>query len=174
MRSLIVIELFRRPASTKGIFFGLLFALLLTLPAQAVNRLAAADSPYLRQHADNPVDWYPWGDEAFAKARSENKPVFLSIGYSSCCYWCRVADETFYRNPAIAAQMNAGFVNIKLDREQRPDLDRIYMAATHLLGGQWRLAQQPLPDPGTRRIAAASRHPNAGLRYWPSWINRNR
>ncbi|MBU3989905.1 MAG: thioredoxin domain-containing protein, partial [Gammaproteobacteria bacterium] len=91
MRSLIVIELFRRPASTKGIFFGLLFALLLTLPAQAVNRLAAADSPYLRQHADNPVDWYPWGDEAFAKARSENKPVFLSIGYSSCCYWCRVA-----------------------------------------------------------------------------------
>jgi len=116
----------------------LLLALLLPLPALSANRLAAADSPYLRQHAGNPVDWYPWGDEAFAKAKRENKPVFLSIGYSSC-YWCRVAEETLYRDPAIAAQMNAGFVNVKVDREQRPDLDRLYMTATRLLGagGGW-------------------------------------
>ncbi|MDP2809333.1 MAG: thioredoxin domain-containing protein, partial [Rhodocyclaceae bacterium] len=111
----------------------LLVALLLPLPALPANRLAAADSPYLRQHAENPVDWYPWGDEAFAKAQRENKPVFLSIGYSSC-YWCRVAEETLYRNPVIAARMNAGFVNVKVDREQRPDLDRLYMSATRLLG----------------------------------------
>ncbi|WIM06352.1 MAG: DUF255 domain-containing protein [Candidatus Nitricoxidivorans perseverans] len=98
------------------------------------NRLAQSDSPYLRMHADNPVDWYPWGDEAFEKAKREGKPVFISIGYSSC-YWCRVAEETLYRDPAIAARMNAGFVNVKVDREQRPDLDRLYQAATRLLGG---------------------------------------
>lgn len=102
--------------------------------AHAANRLAQSDSPYLRMHAANPVDWYPWGDEAFEKARRENKPVFLSVGYSSC-YWCRVAEETLYRDPAIAARMNAGFINVKVDREQRPDLDRLYMNATRLLGG---------------------------------------
>lgn len=112
----------------------LLLALLLVPQAQAGNRLAQSDSPYLRMHAENPVDWFPWGDAAFEKARSENKPVFLSIGYSSC-YWCRVAEETLYRDPDIAARMNAGFVNIKVDREQRPDLDRLYMNATRLLGG---------------------------------------
>ncbi|MDP1605673.1 MAG: DUF255 domain-containing protein [Rhodocyclaceae bacterium] len=110
--------------------------LLLFVPfsTMAANRLATADSPYLRMHAGNPVDWYPWGDEAFEKARREGKPVFLSIGYSSC-YWCRVAEETLYRDPRIAARMNAGFINVKLDREQRPDLDRLYMNATRLLGG---------------------------------------
>jgi uncharacterized protein YyaL (SSP411 family) len=108
--------------------------LLAALPAAAANRLAQSDSPYLRPHADNPVDWYPWGDAAFAKARAAGKPVFLSIGYSSC-YWCRVAEETLYRDPAIAARMNAGFINIKVDREQRPDVDRLYMAATRLLTG---------------------------------------
>lgn len=102
--------------------------------AHAANRLAQSDSPYLRMHAGNPVVWHPWGDEAFEKARRENKPVFLSIGYSAC-YWCRVAEETLYRDPEIAARMNAGFVNVKVDREQRPDLDRIYMNATRLLGG---------------------------------------
>ncbi len=114
----------------------LLLCLVALAPAAvpAANRLAQADSPYLRMHGNNPVDWYPWGEEAFARAGAEGKPVFLSIGYSSC-YWCRVAEETLYRDPAIAARMNAGFVNVKVDREQRPDLDRIYMSATRLLGG---------------------------------------
>jgi len=119
-------------------FLLLVMAMMLSIPAPAANRLAQADSPYLRIHGDNPVDWYPWGDEAFAKAKAEDKPVFLSIGYSSC-YWCQVAEETLYRNPAIAARMNAGFVNVKVDREQRPDLDRLYMTAAQLLGsgGGW-------------------------------------
>lgn len=114
------------------------FLAILSLPALSANRLAQSDSPYLRMHAENPVDWFPWGDEAFETAKREGKPVFLSIGYSSC-YWCRVAEETLYRDPAIAARMNAGFVNIKVDREQRPDLDRLYMAATRQLGagGGW-------------------------------------
>ncbi|MBI4757148.1 MAG: DUF255 domain-containing protein [Betaproteobacteria bacterium] len=109
--------------------------LLLSFPAWPANRLADADSPYLRLHAENPVDWYPWGDEAFERARAEDKPVFLSIGYSAC-YWCRVAEETLYRKPEVAALMNRWFINVKLDREQRPDLDGLYMAATRLLGGR--------------------------------------
>ena len=127
------------PVSFRSIRFPMRFLLLvmamtISIPAPAANRLAQADSPYLRSHGDNPVDWYPWGDEAFARAKAEDKPVFLSIGYSSC-YWCQVAEETLYRNPAIAARMNAAFVNVKVDREQRPDLDRLYMTAAQLLGG---------------------------------------
>ncbi len=102
------------------------------------NRLANESSPYLLLHASNPVDWYPWGEEAFAKARTENKPLFLSIGYSTC-YWCHVMEREVFSDPDIAAQMNDGFVNIKLDREERPDLDEIYMTATQLLtrSGGW-------------------------------------
>jgi uncharacterized protein YyaL (SSP411 family) len=90
------------------------------------NRLAAEKSPYLRQHADNPVDWYPWGEEAFAKARAEQKPVFLSIGYSTC-HWCHVMAHESFENNAVAQVLNADFVSIKVDREERPDLDRLYM-----------------------------------------------
>ncbi len=93
------------------------------------NRLAASTSPYLLQHADNPVDWYPWGDEALARAREEHKPILLSIGYSAC-HWCHVMAHESFEDPAIAAQMNEGFVCVKVDREERPDLDDIYMAAT--------------------------------------------
>lgn len=102
------------------------------------NRLAAESSPYLLLHASNPVDWHPWGEEAFAKARSENKPIFLSVGYSTC-YWCHVMEREVFSDEAIAAQMNDGFVSIKLDREERPDLDEIYMTATQLLtrSGGW-------------------------------------
>src|SRR5881392_2747546 len=96
------------------------------------NRLAREKSPYLLQHADNPVDWLPWGDEAFAKARSENKPIFLSIGYSTCHWWHVMAHESF-ENAEVAAVMNRNFVNIKVDREERPDLDQIYQAAHQLL-----------------------------------------
>jgi len=99
------------------------------------NRLIHSADPYLLLHAHNPVDWYPWGPAALAKARRENKPIFLSIGYSTC-YWCHVAERTLYSDPAIAKLMNAWFVNIKVDREQRPDLDRLYLLATALMTGQ--------------------------------------
>ena len=98
------------------------------------NRLALESSPYLRQHAHNPVDWYPWGSEALEKARKEGKPIFLSIGYSSC-YWCHVMERKVFENVEIAGRMNEVFVNIKVDREERPDLDAIYMTATQLLSG---------------------------------------
>ena len=103
-----------------------------------MNRLARESSPYLLLHAANPVDWYPWGEEARERARAEDKPIFLSVGYSTC-YWCHVMERECFSDPEIAAQMNEGFVCIKLDREERPDLDEIYMAATQLLtrSGGW-------------------------------------
>jgi uncharacterized protein YyaL (SSP411 family) len=84
-------------------------------------------SPYLLQHAYNPVDWYPWGEEAFAKARRENKLIFLSVGYSTC-HWCHVMERESFESDSIAAVMNQYFVNIKVDREERPDVDRLYMS----------------------------------------------
>ena len=98
------------------------------------NRLILEDSPYLLQHAHNPVDWFPWGEEAFAKARAENKLVFLSIGYSTC-HWCHVMERESFEDPAIAALLDAHFVAIKVDREARPDIDQIYMTAVQLLVG---------------------------------------
>ncbi len=98
----------------------------------APNRLIDSGSPYLLLHAYNPVDWYPWGREALERAKRENKPIFLSIGYSTC-YWCHVANSTLYSDPEIAALMNRWFINIKVDREQRPDVDRIYIQATLLM-----------------------------------------
>ena len=96
------------------------------------NRLVHETSPYLLLHAHNPVDWYPWGDEALALAKKENKLIFLSVGYSTC-YWCHVMERKVFSNPEIAAVMNENFINIKIDREERPDLDEIYMTATQLL-----------------------------------------
>ena len=96
------------------------------------NKLAGSSSPYLLQHAYNPVDWYPWGEEAFAKARKENKPILLSIGYSTC-YWCHVMEREVFENPEIAKLMNESIVSIKIDREQRPDVDEIYMTATQII-----------------------------------------
>ncbi len=99
-----------------------------------VNRLIHETSPYLRQHAHNPVDWYPWGDEAFDRARREDKPILLSIGYSAC-HWCHVMERESFENEEIARLMNEHFVNIKVDREERPDLDAIYMSAVQALTG---------------------------------------
>ena len=96
------------------------------------NRLVHETSPYLLLHAHNPVEWYPWGDEALARAKQENKLIFLSVGYSTC-YWCHVMEREVFSNPKIAAMMNRDFINIKIDREERPDLDEIYMTATQLL-----------------------------------------
>jgi uncharacterized protein YyaL (SSP411 family) len=102
------------------------------------NRLARESSPYLQLHKDNPVDWYPWGEEAFARARAEDKPIFLSVGYSTC-YWCHVMERESFSDPEIARQLNEGFVSIKVDREERPDVDEIYMGATQLItrSGGW-------------------------------------
>jgi len=105
------------------------------MDARHTNRLIHETSPYLLQHAHNPVDWYPWGDEAFQKAQSENKPVLLSIGYSAC-HWCHVMEHESFENEKIAALMNDLFVSIKVDREERPDLDEIYMNAVQMLTGR--------------------------------------
>ena len=109
-----------------------------TAHVEHTNRLAGEKSPYLLQHAHNPVDWYPWGEEAFAKARNENKPIFLSIGYSTC-HWCHVMEREEFENEGVAAIMNANFVNIKVDREERPDVDRVYMTFVQATtgGGGW-------------------------------------
>jgi uncharacterized protein len=112
-----------------------------------VNRLAGERSPYLLQHAQNPVDWFPWGDEAFAKARSEDKPIFLSIGYSTC-HWCHVMEHESFESDAIAAALNGHYVSIKVDREERPDIDRVYMTfvqATTGSGG-WPMSVWLTPD----------------------------
>ena len=99
-----------------------------------MNRLADETSPYLLQHADNPVDWYPWGEEALAQARAEDKPILLSIGYAAC-HWCHVMEHESFEDPATAAAMNERFVNVKVDREERPDLDAVYMEAVVSLSG---------------------------------------
>ncbi len=111
------------------------------------NRLADSGSPYLRQHADNPVHWWPWQPEAFAEARIRNVPVHLSIGYAAC-HWCHVMAHESFSDPGLAAYLNEAFVNIKVDREERPDIDQIYMAALHALGqqGGWPLTMFLSPD----------------------------
>jgi uncharacterized protein YyaL (SSP411 family) len=129
-------------------------------PAQKkpTNHLAKETSPYLRQHAHNPVDWYPWGDEAFAKAKKEGKLIFLSIGYSSC-HWCHVMERESFSNEAVAALLNKHFVCIKVDREERPDIDHVYMTALHESGsrGGWPLTM----------FLTADGKPLGGGTYWP-------
>ncbi len=124
------------------------------------NRLIESNNPYLRLHAHNPVDWYPWGPEAIAKARKENKPIFLSVGYSTC-YWCHVAERTLYSKPEIAALMNGWFVNVKVDREQRPDLDEIYMLARQLITGEGGWPNNVFLTPDLKPFYAGSYFPPA-------------
>src|SRR6266404_5502161 len=111
------------------------------------NNLINETSPYLLQHAHNPVDWYPWGEAALGRARAENKPILLSIGYSAC-HWCHVMEHESFENEAIARLMNEKFVNIKVDREERPDLDQIYMNAVQMMTGQggWPMTMFLTPD----------------------------
>src|SRR6266540_4303306 len=101
---------------------------------QTPNHLANEKSPYLQLHARNPVDWYPWGDEALQKARREQKPILLSVGYSTC-HWCRVMERESFADPAIAELMNRNFISIKVDREERPDIDRVYLTFLQLSAG---------------------------------------
>ena len=124
------------------------------------NRLAKETSPYLLQHADNPVEWYAWGSEAFEAAREAGKPVLLSIGYSAC-HWCHVMAHESFEDEATAKLMNRLFVNIKVDREERPDIDRIYQTAHQLLtqrGGGW---------PLTMFLNAENQRPFFGGTYSP-------
>ena len=116
------------------------------------NRLADEISPYLLQHSTNPVDWYPWGEEALNAAKARDVPILLSIGYSAC-HWCHVMEKESFENPEIAEAMNAGFVNIKVDREERPDLDSIYMKAVQTMTGQggWPLTAFLTPEPTSHR-----------------------
>jgi hypothetical protein len=111
------------------------------------NRLARESSPYLLQHAANPVDWYPWGAEAFAAAARDDKPIFLSIGYATC-HWCHVMEHESFEDPAVAALMNRAFINIKVDREERPDIDQVYMTVCQLLTGSggWPLTILMTPE----------------------------
>ena len=122
------------------------------------NRLADETSPYLRQHADNPVDWYPWGEEAFERARVEDKPIFLSIGYSAC-HWCHVMAHESFEDQATADQLNASFIPVKVDREERPDVDAVYMEAVQSITGSggWPMSMFLTPD----------RRPFFGGTYFP-------
>src|SRR5258705_5125582 len=99
------------------------------------NRLAQETSPYLLQHRDNPVDWYPWGEEALARAREQDYPILLSVGYSAC-HWCHVMERESFEDAETAAYMNEHFVNVKVDREERPDIDALYMEAVQTISGQ--------------------------------------
>ncbi|MDP6167091.1 MAG: thioredoxin domain-containing protein, partial [Candidatus Marinimicrobia bacterium] len=111
------------------------------------NRLAQSQSPYLLQHASNPVDWYPWGKEAFLKAKKENKPIFLSIGYSTC-HWCHVMEHESFEDSTVAALMNEHFISIKVDREEMPEVDHLYMSVCQAMTGHggWPLTIVMTPD----------------------------
>jgi hypothetical protein len=129
-----------------------------TVMPQEGNRLAGSTSPYLLQHAGNPVHWRPWGPEALAEAKSRDRPILLSVGYAAC-HWCHVMAHESFEDPAVAARMNALFVNVKVDREERPDVDALYMAALHAMGeqGGWPMTMFLTPDGA----------PFFGGTYWP-------
>ena len=119
------------------------------------NRLASESSPYLLQHQHNPVDWYPWGDQAFTEARASGKPIFLSVGYAAC-HWCHVMERESFEDQETADVLNEHFISVKVDREERPDVDQIYMSAVQLLTSPRRLAHVGVHD--ARGQAVPRRH----------------
>ncbi len=134
-----------------------------------MNRLQHARSPYLRQHATNPVDWYEWGAEAFAAARQQDKPILLSVGYSAC-HWCHVMAHESFEDQETAAIMNREFVNIKVDREERPDVDDIYMRATQIFTrghGGWPMTVFLTPE--GKPFHAGTYYPKEAGRGMPSF-----
>jgi len=122
------------------------------------NHLINEKSPYLLQHADNPVDWYPWGEEAFEKARKEDKPIFLSIGYSTC-HWCHVMAHESFEDPEVAKLMNETFISIKVDREERPEIDSLYMSVCQMLTGSGGWPLTILMDADKRPFTAGTYFP---------------
>ena len=133
-----------------------------------MNRLAEETSPYLLQHADNPVDWYPWGEEALARARDEDRPILLSIGYAAC-HWCHVMEHESFEDPETAAQMNEQFVSVKVDREERPDLDAIYMDAVVALTGHGGWPMTVFLTPGGEPFFGGTYFPPAPRHGLPSF-----
>ena len=149
---------------------------MVNLAARTANRLNSQTSPYLRQHASNPVDWYPWGAEALERAREQGKPILLSIGYAAC-HWCHVMAHESFEDPATAAVMNELFVNIKVDREERPDLDRIYQLAQQMLtgrGGGWPLTMFLMHDDQRPFFGGTyfPREPRFGLPAFPDLLRQ--
>jgi uncharacterized protein YyaL (SSP411 family) len=134
------------------------------------NRLAQEKSPYLLQHAENPVDWFPWNDEAFEKAKKEDKPIFLSIGYSTC-HWCHVMAHESFEDEEVASLMNDTFVNIKVDREERPDIDGVYMQVAQMMTqrGGWPLTIIMTPD--KKPFYAGTYFPKKGRYNMPGMLD---
>ncbi len=137
-------------------------------PAMPTNRLAGETSPYLLQHAHNPVDWHPWGAEALELARAEDRPIFLSIGYAAC-HWCHVMERESFEDPVTAAYLNANFVSIKVDREERPDLDAIYMDAVQALTGSGGWPMSVFLTPDGRPFYGGTYFPNTRRHGLPSF-----
>ncbi|HEX2063501.1 MAG TPA: thioredoxin domain-containing protein [Acidimicrobiales bacterium] len=135
-----------------------------------MNRLAHETSPYLRQHADNPVDWYPWGAEAFERAAAEDKPVLLSVGYSAC-HWCHVMAHESFEDPAVAEVMNELFVNVKVDREERPDVDAVYMEAVQAISGHGGWPMTVFLTPDGRPIFGGTYYPRHGFGGRPGFVD---
>src|ERR1700752_3627119 len=127
-----------------------------------MNHLAHETSPYLRQHANNPVDWYPWSAEALARARELDRPIFLSVGYAAC-HWCHVMEHESFEDPATARLLNEAFVCVKVDREERPDLDRVYMMAVQAISGRGGWPMTVLLTPDGRPFHAGTYYPRAQL-----------
>ena len=134
------------------------------------NRLINESSPYLLQHAHNPVDWYAWGEEALQKAKAENKPILISIGYSAC-HWCHVMEKESFENAEVAALMNAHFINIKIDREERPDLDHIYMDAVQVMTGSGGWPLNVFLTPGAKPFYGGTYFPPLAMPQRPSWTD---
>src|SRR5690606_16493728 len=132
------------------------------------NRLANSLSPYLRQHADNPVDWWPWGDDAFAEAERRDVPVLLSVGYAAC-HWCHVMAHESFEDPDVAAYMNEHFVAVKVDREERPDVDAVYMESVQALTGQGGWPMTAFLTPAGRPFFAGTYYPPQPLHGMPSF-----
>lgn len=134
------------------------------------NRLAHEKSPYLLQHALNPVDWYPWGNDAFSKAREEDKPIFLSVGYSTC-HWCHVMERESFENVEIAGLLNTSFVCIKVDREERPDIDRLYMSATQAMTGSGGWPMSVFLTPDLKPFFAGTYYPPVSFPGRPGFVD---
>jgi len=132
------------------------------------NRLANETSPYLLQHAENPVDWHPWGEEALGRARAENKPILVSIGYAAC-HWCHVMERESFEDPQVAALMNEHFVPVKVDREERPDVDAIYMDAVQAMTGHGGWPLNAFLTPEGVPFYAGTYYPPEPRQGMPSW-----
>ncbi len=144
--------------SVFAIVFTLCCSLIVADDPKSTNRLSKESSPYLLQHAHNPVDWYPWGNEAIERARSENKLIFLSVGYSAC-HWCHVMERESFLDEEIAVFLNEHFVCIKVDREERPDIDQIYMTAIQVMSGRGGWPMSVFLTPDTKPIFGGSYFP---------------